>query len=251
LNFLSLYKRKLLYKLRKKINIDEHDTFHNHNLEKIFSFYGTDKASSFNNGKNKGHGFSKFYEEQLLSLREKKINILEIGSYSGASAAAFSKYFPNSKIFCLDVNISNFKYCSNKIEVFGLDVSQKKMINKFFKEIKVERSDNIFDIIIDDGSHKLSDMLIAFKYFFNNLRKNGFYIIEDYKFPNYFKHLDDIQHDKLDVVMNNLKNKKIFNSKIFDESFQRKLHNSIKKISLHQGNSEYSNIAFIQKNVQF
>ena len=85
----------------------------------------------------------------------------------------------------------------------------------------------------------------------NDLRKNGFYIIEDYKFPNYFKHLDDIQHDKLDVVMNNLKNKKIFNSKIFDESFQRKLHNSIKKISLHQGNSEYSNIAFIQKNVQF
>tara|TARA_B100000965_G_C19595472_1_gene759990 strand:- start:2956 stop:3708 length:753 start_codon:yes stop_codon:yes gene_type:complete len=250
LNFLSLYKRKFLYKIKKKINIDE-QTFHNQNLEKIFSYYGTDKASTFNDGNNKGHGFTKFYEEHFFKLRNKEINILEVGSYSGASAAAFSKYFPNSKVFCLDVNISNFKYSSKKIKVFGLDVSQKKMIDEFFKEIKVERSDNFFDIIIDDGSHKLGDILITFKYLFDNLRKNGFYVIEDYKFPNYFKHLDDIAHDKIDLMIDNLKNKKIFNSNILDESFQKKLHNSIKNISVHQGNSEHSNIAFIEKNVQF
>ena len=47
----------------------------------------------------------------------------------------------------------------------------------------------IFDIIIDDGSHKnLSDILFSIKYLFKILNKKGVYIIEDFKFPNYYKY---------------------------------------------------------------
>ena len=84
----------------------------------------------FLNYKKQGHGFSKFYEKKLINFKNKKINILEIGSYAGASAAAFVKYFPNSNIFCFDVNISNFKYRSKKIHVFGFDINNEKKLKK-------------------------------------------------------------------------------------------------------------------------
>ena len=50
---------------------------------------------------NKGHGYSIFYEKKLEKFKNKKINILEIGSYAGASAAAFAKYFPDQMFFVL------------------------------------------------------------------------------------------------------------------------------------------------------
>ena len=107
MNFLSLFKRNLIYKFKKKISIDR-DLFPEKDLDQLFFYYGSDKANFFQNKNIRGHGFSKFYEKQLSILKNKPINILEIGSYAGASAAAFSKYFYNSKIFCFDINISNF-----------------------------------------------------------------------------------------------------------------------------------------------
>ena len=249
MNFFSLYKRKFLYEIKKKINIDAETDFKNKKLEHIFSHYCTDKASTYNQNRKKGHGFTKYYEDHLSKYKNKKINILEIGSYSGASAAAFSKYFPESTIYCLDVNISNFKYYSKKINVFGLDISQKKMINKFYNKIKITESDKFFDIIIDDGSHKLSDILIAFKYLFKNLNNSGVYVIEDFKFPNYFDHLKDIKHVKIDTLIDNLNKKIFFESKIIDKNFQIELHQLIRKIRTYKGNSEHSDIAFMEKNV--
>ena len=38
-----------------------------------------------------------------INFQQKKINLLEIGSFSGASAASFAKYFSNSSIFCIDI----------------------------------------------------------------------------------------------------------------------------------------------------
>ena len=96
MNFFSLFKRKILYKFKKKLNIDN-EKINTDNLDKLFHYYGSDKAEIFRSTKEKGHGYSKFYSNKLNYLRDKDINILEIGSYSGASAAAFKKYFKKSK----------------------------------------------------------------------------------------------------------------------------------------------------------
>ena len=119
MNFLSLYKRRLLYKFKKKINLDLNKEIKINSLDELFSFYNTDKANKWNFDKREGHGFASFYEKHFKNFKKNKLNILEIGSFSGASAAAFSKYFPSSNIYCLDVNISNFKYLSDQIKVFG------------------------------------------------------------------------------------------------------------------------------------
>ena len=131
------------------------------NLDEIFKYFGCNKASEALDKMSTGHGYSKFYEKYLNFYKNKKINILEIGSFAGASAASFVKYFPHSTVYCLDINLTNFKYKSKKIKVFGMDISKKKMINNFYKKIKITSENEFFDIIIDDGSHKLSDILIS------------------------------------------------------------------------------------------
>jgi len=244
LNFLSLYKRRFIYFIKKKINLDKIKTTKK-NLEDLFILFGTDKAHFWNSQKNRGHGYTRFYETHLSQFRNKKIKILEIGSYSGASAAAFSKYFNKSKIYCIDINISNFKFYSKKIQVFGLDVSKKNSLENFIKQIGSNRE--IFDIIIDDGSHKLSDILTSFNFFFNFLKSKSYYIIEDYNFPLYFKHLKDVK----DVTINNLiKNNKIkifFKSKIINNSDQLLLFKNINKVHSYKGNLINSDIVFFKK----
>ena len=75
---------------------------------------------------------------------------------SGASAAAFIKYFENCSVYCLDVNISKFIFSSKDIHVYGLDINNEKELKKVLKKINLESNSDFFDIIIDDGSHYLS-----------------------------------------------------------------------------------------------
>ena len=246
MNFFSLFKRNLIYNLKKKISIDN-DNIKINSLDGLFYHYGSDKADIFKQKENKGHGYSKFYKQKLEKLKNQKINILEIGSYAGASAAAFVKYLPESNIFCFDINISNFKYKSKKIHVFGLDINNQnktlKTINKIADQYKIEE----FDIIIDDGSHNLSDILIAFKFFFKYLKNEGLYVIEDFKHPNYYRYNRNIDHILIDKLFKNLENKNTFNSNLFTKNEQLELMEMIDKIEVYKGNLNDSDISFITK----
>ena len=163
-------------------------------LDDLFHFYGSDKSNIFKNTGKSGHGYSKFYEEKLEKLKNKEINILEIGSYAGASAAAFVKYFHRANVYCFDINVSNFKYKSKNIHVFGIDINDKNKNDKTLTKIFTKNNFKEFDIIIDDGSHNLSDILKGFKFFFKFLKKGGIYIIEDFKLPNYYEYNRNIEH---------------------------------------------------------
>ena len=247
MNFFSLYKRFFLYKIKKKINIDLEESYQNKSLEDLFLHYGTDKANLRKNGKEKGHGYAKYYEKHLKSFKKENINILEIGSYSGASASSFAKYFFKSKIFCIDVNISNFKYSSKRIKVYGIDVGNKKMIYNFLKKVKEQDEITKFDLIIDDGSHKLSDILNSLNFFLDKLNDGGYYVIEDFKFPNYFEHLNDINELKIDEIINKLKKDEDFSSNIIELSTKKLLKNLKENIFIYKGNLDESDIVFLKK----
>ena len=246
MNFFSLFKRNLIYNFKKKISIDN-DNISIDSLDRLFYHYGSDKAEVFKKTKNKGHGYSKFYKQKLEKLQNHKINILEIGSYAGASAAAFVKYLPRSNIFCFDVNISNFEYKSNKIHVFGIDIKNKKKTIKTLNKIADQFKIKEFDIIIDDGSHNLSDILIALKFFFKHLRSKGLYVIEDFKHPNYYQYNKNINHLLIDELFENLEKKNTFNSILFTKNEQLELMSMVDKIEVFKGNLNDSDISFITK----
>ena len=246
MNFFSLFKRNIIYKFKKKILIDI-DKVENKSLDKLFQFYGSDKGNFFEAGNTRGHGYSDFYVSQLNNLKDNKINILEIGSYAGGSAAAFAKYFSKANIFCLDINISNFKYKSEKIHVYGLDIKNLSKVKKTLSKIFKENHFNNFDIIIDDGSHNLKDILLSLNFFFKYLKNNGTFIIEDFKHPNYYQYNRNINHIFVDEFLKNIENKKIINSSIVNEKNQRYLMESIKNINTYKGNLSDSDICFIKK----
>ena len=238
MNFFSLFKRKIIYLLKNKIDIDKDKFGKKTTLDYLFKKYETDKS-------NIGHGFTKYYTNHLNRLKKKRINFLEIGSARGGSAAAFVHYFDKSNIFCLDVNLTLVKYKSGKINFFGLDSSNPKMLSKFLKNIEEKFSVKKFDVIIDDGSHILSDQLFSINYFYKYLKKGGYYIIEDYKFPNYFKRCNDVDENTIDILIKKLKNKKIVKSQILQNNTINKLYKA--KIFTYKGRTKISDIVFFQK----
>ena len=240
MNFFSLFKRKIIYLLKNKIDIDKDKFGKNISLDYLFKKYETDKS-------NKIHGFTKYYIKHLNRLKNKKLNFLEIGSAGGGSAAAFVHYFNKSNIFCLDVNLTLVRYKSDRINFFGLDSSNSKMLYKFNKNIEEKFSVKKFDIIIDDGSHRLEDILKCFKYFFKSLKSNGFYVIEDFKHPNFYKHLDIKNEPKIDKLINFFKKRKVIKSNILNNNFQKSVINRIGAINDYKGLLKDSFIVFIQK----
>jgi len=247
-NFLSILKRNLIYKLKSKKNIDIDFFEDNTALDNLFEFYKTDKANNLKDNDLSGHGYSNFYDNHFKKFKSKQINLLEIGSYSGASAAAFSKYFKNINIFCLDINLSKFKFKSKNIHPFCIDANNQKMVSKFFKKVNFFQSIKEFDIIIDDGSHILGDILKSFRFFFKFLNKNAYYVIEDFKHPNFLKHLNTPGEPKIDKLIQSIKKRKLIKSRILDINFQTMVFKNLKYIKSFKGNSKLSNIVFLKKN---
>ena len=115
--------------------------------------------------------------------------------------------------------------------------------NKVFKINET----GFFDLIVDDGSHNLKDIFLSLKYLFKFLKKNGTYIIEEYKHPNYYNYNRNIEHIFVDEFLKNLKNKKFSVSSILDKNDQKYLIESISGINIYKGNLKDSDICFIKK----
>lgn len=260
MNIVSKIYKKIINKYKFKINLDK-QKIKLKQLEDLFNYFGTDKGSKplnpyskLKNKKNfKGHNFSKFYEKHFRNLKRKKINILEIGVWEGASTASFYHYFKNAKFFSIDRNFK-LKYFSKRINFVYCDTTSSKDLSKFKSFLKQEKV-NTFDIIIDDGSHILSNILKNLIFFFRYVKPGGIYVIEDYKHPNYFSYLNDVKkHFFVDKVLLFLKNKKIFKSKILSRKEITYLMNQIKNIFTYKGDcvvkrKNISDIAFLFKKI--
>ncbi len=71
MNFFSLFKRNIIYKLKQKINVDL-DSVNQNNLDELLRNFGSDKANFSQNKRDAGHGFTKFYISNLDHLKKKK-----------------------------------------------------------------------------------------------------------------------------------------------------------------------------------
>lgn len=150
-------------------------------LNEIIDWYGSDKNLS---------GYTPYYVEIFESIREKKIDLLEIGigtiipsaqssmartsiqNYKpGASLRSWQEYFPNASIYGGDIQFDT-QFSEDRIKTFLFD-STKKF------ECDVTLQDMTFDIIIDDGWHWYEAQLNTFENLFSRVRPGGYYIIED------------------------------------------------------------------------
>ena len=82
------------------------------------------------------------------------------------------------------------KYVSKRITELYVDVSCKEIIDNLANHINEE-----LDLIIDDASHNLKDILITFSKLFQKLKKGGTYIIEDINQFHVFKELNPYKNE--------------------------------------------------------
>jgi len=242
LNFLSLFKRNLIYKFKKKISIDK-DSFPEKDLEQLLFYYGSDKADYFQNKDTRGHGFSKFYEKQFTLLRNKPLNILEIGSFHGNASAALFFYFKNSKFFAADIYPDLFRYRSNRIKNFYVNSSNEDSIQKNI----IDKFSNNFDIIIEDAGHSLKDQIISLFMLFKKLNSGGLFIIEELDFPDTRKDMN-LKNEKptlRQILFKFKKEKTLLNSNYIKKNDRDNFLYNIDNIEIFKGN--FNEIAILRK----
>ena len=231
---ISNFIKKATYQFKPKKNLDK-IILEKKNLDDLFNYFESDKGSVILK-KYPGHEYGRFYEKHLSKYRNEDLNILEIGTYYGGSVAAFYFYFKNANIFCIDKNFK-FKFKSSRVKFFNCDTSNESDLSSFMEFIKKENCKK-FDLIIDDGSHLLSDIKKNFLFFFNLLNSGGYYVIEDFNQPKYYEGANDLKNNEqlIDDLLVSLKNKKIFNSQISNFNSNNKIFNEISKIDTYKGN---------------
>lgn len=134
-----------------------------------------------------GHTYGDSYDEIFEEFkRDSEINFLEIGIQKGGSLLAWAEYFTNGNIYGVDI-----------IDCV-LDEYKSEKFHYIFKDIKdpsVKDTLNgiMFDIIIDDGSHQLPDVLYVVNNYLYKLKNGGVLIIEDCQQPeNWLKSVKEI-----------------------------------------------------------
>lgn len=116
------------------------------------------------------------YDEVMGQFYKKDVNYLEIGVKSGGGLEVARKLFGrNSKIYGVDIEPQCAVHAKN-----GL--ADKMIIGNQGKPETINNVKELaphFDIILDDGSHRQSDIVLTFLGLFPKLSNNGIYIIED------------------------------------------------------------------------
>ena len=159
-------------------NIEEFNTNNSNVLQKILNKHGSDKG--------KTHNYHIIYNYIFRNLGlSNHLSILEIGlgtndpvlvstmganGKPGASVKSFKEFLPNSNIYGADID-KKILFNENRITtsyIDQLDYTTFKNLN----QIK-------YDVIIDDGLHSIGANLNVLIFALQNLKINGWIIIED------------------------------------------------------------------------
>ena len=118
------------------------------------------------NAKKEPH-FIEAYQKHFAGLNPKRV--LEIGVQNGGSLKIWRDMFPRAEIVGIDIDEECTRQRDTNIEVRIGDQTDEKFLESLGE----------FDIIIDDGGHKMSQQQISFNLLMPKLREGGIYIIED------------------------------------------------------------------------
>ena len=144
------------------------------------------------------HGYGLTYAEflqPLLSQRNDKLTLVEVGILNGSGLAIWCDLFPNARIVGLDISLDNFNanletleeagaFSSNRPELHVIDQLKPAEFEQVAGELFASDSVNI---IIDDGLHSVEAIA------------NTFSVMEPYLAPQFVYFIED-NYDTYDVM---------------------------------------------------
>ncbi len=116
------------------------------------------------------------YEEVFRSFRASRLRLLEIGIQNGGSLEIWCRYFGDATVLVgCDINVActQLKYDDPRIHVVVADANTDEA------ERAIAVHSDRFDLIIDDGSHRSSDIVRSFVRYFPKLEQGGIFVVED------------------------------------------------------------------------
>jgi predicted O-methyltransferase YrrM len=144
----------------------------------------------FNNNIN-----SWLYIFNKFKLINKKVIVLEIGSYEGRSSYFLLKFLTKIKLTCVDTFKPFLELQDKNLKKFNkIFLNFKKNTSKYSKKLKIFKGTSHdffkknkykkFDLIYIDGSHEYSYVLHDANKAFLVLKKNGILIFDDFMWEN-------------------------------------------------------------------
>lgn len=142
------------------------------------------------------HGYCNIYYEFFQNLVNTNINFLEIGIFQGRSLAMWNDFFKKGSIYGIDISLKEFNLFKKELKKMGAFKDKQITVkegdstkNKLFENMK-------FDIILDDGCHKIESQINTFKNYYPLLKNGGYYIIEDLRGKYHIEKLSNFIENK-------------------------------------------------------
>jgi demethylmacrocin O-methyltransferase len=136
-------------------------------LREILHRYPTDKDTD--------HSYGPIYEALLEPRRADVRRVLEIGIGGGASLRAWRDFFPNASVVGLDCRAECI-FHEPRISTFQGQQADPACLEALARQ-------GPWNLIVDDGSHRLEDQLASLLGLWSSLQAGGLYSIEDVQNP--------------------------------------------------------------------
>ncbi len=145
--------------------------FFGRNLKALATLYASDKWNT--------HWYALHYEAHFRPIRKKRLIVVEIGigGYSdplsgGGSLRMWRTWFPHAQIHGIDI-CDKSAHAERRIKVH-----QGSQTDTAFLRTVIDQAGRP-DVIVDDGSHRNSDVIATFQFLFPLLADDGYYVVED------------------------------------------------------------------------
>lgn len=127
---------------------------------------------------DKGSEYLSHYQTYFNALRERPVNLLELGVFNGGSLLLWRDYFKDGTILGLDMNPVELRDESGRIHLF----KGRQQDTALLDQLVDEHAPGGLDIVIDDASHIGEATKISFWHLFeHHLKPGGIYVIEDWR----------------------------------------------------------------------
>ena len=114
------------------------------------------------------------YEAHFSRYVNRPFLFLEIGCGRGGSAQMWKRYFgPHAQIVGLDINPECTKFEEDQIAIRIGSQSDTGFLQSVLDEFGTPQ------IVLDDGSHRMSDVVETFKFLYGRTAPDGVYMVED------------------------------------------------------------------------
>lgn len=123
---------------------------------------------------HKWHHYFDIYERHFSPWRGRDVRMLEIGVQRGGSLDIWRSYFgPGSRIAGLDIDPACASVGGERTRIYIGDQADRALLKRIVAE------EGPFDIVLDDGGHRMSQMIASFEELYPTLNCPGVYLVED------------------------------------------------------------------------